>query len=112
MLAIFYHPKIWELQITSYIVKSRFGIVVIATISDGVGIGDGVTCAGSDSAFAPRIVRIRNNGSAGSVENSYNVTLQIFHIIIIPDFLSFVKDAATPSIIVPLPYQISNMPLH
>ena len=38
-------------------------------------------------------------------------TPQIFHTIIIPDFLSFVKDAATPSIIVPLPYQISNMPL-
>ena len=50
----------------------------------------------------PHALRIRNHGSAGSVENSYNVTLQIFHTIIIPDFLSFVKDAATPSIIVPL----------
>ena len=59
----------------------------------------------------PHALRICNNGSAGSVENSYNVTLQIFHTIIIPDFLSFVKYAAPPSIIVSLPDQIFNMPL-
>ena len=41
----------------------------------------------------------------------FSILFVKFHTIIIPDFLSFVKDATTPSIIVPLPYQISNMPL-
>ena len=42
----------------------------------------------------------------------FSILFVKFHTIIIPDFLSFVKDATTPSIIVPLPYQISTMPLH
>ena len=42
----------------------------------------------------------------------FSILFVKFHTIIIPDFLSFVKDTATPSIIVPLPYQISNMPLY
>ena len=52
------------------------------------------------------------HGSTGNIEYTNYIALQIFHTIIIPDFLSFVKDAATPSIIVPLLYQISNMPFH
>ena len=55
---------------------------------------------------------LSQHGSAGSVENSYNAALQKLYTIIIPDFLSSVKDAATPSNHWPLLYQISNMPLH
>ena len=34
-------------------------------------------------AFAPRIVGIRNNSSAGSVENSYNIALQVANVVIL-----------------------------
>ena len=61
------------------IIRPNFGIIVIATISERVNVGNACAAGvGGDGALAPRIVNVLGYNRAGIVGNCNNVALQVF----------------------------------
>ena len=60
------------------VVEAGVVIVIVTTIADGVGVGDGVVGGlGRNGAVAPGIIQILGNQSAGQVINAYHIAQRI-----------------------------------